>query len=246
MQRYFIQQQININEIFEINQDDLHHIKKVMRNRNGDKIICIDTNQNNYLCEIEDIENGFIKAKEQLFVNNELDINVTLIYALPKGDKFELVLQKACELGVHHIVPLLTNRCVVKTNPEKFNKKLERYRKILKEASEQSVRNVIPDIETVIKLKDIQHYLKDYNLVAYEETAKNQKHGQLYEILSTIQAGESIAIIIGSEGGFDESEIQYLQSLGVQCCSLGKRILRSETAPLYALSVIGYSREVMK
>lgn len=246
MQKYFINQKLQLNQSFEIEPGDHHHIEKVMRNKNGDHIICIDLTHVQYLCCIEDVKAGIILPIEKLDINNELDIEVTLIYALPKGDKFELVLQKSCELGVSHIVPLLSRRCVVKMTKEKFEKKLPRYQKILKEASEQSGRNRIPDIQNLITLKDIKDYMKDYNLVAYEETAKKQQHGKLYETLQHVKAGEHLVVIVGCEGGFDESEIAKLNDMGVECCSLGKRILRSETAPLYLLSVIGYSREVAK
>lgn len=246
MQKYFINQTLMLNETFQIESGDHHHIEKVMRNKNGDHIICIDTTHVQYLCQIEDVKEGSIKPVERLDINNELDIEVTLIYALPKGDKFELVLQKSCELGVSHIIPLQTKRCVVKMTKEKFEKKFPRYQKILKEASEQSGRNKIPDIDSVISLNEIKDYLKDYNLVAYEETAKQNQHGQLYETLKQIKSGDHLVIIVGCEGGFEESEIKQLNELGVKCCSLGKRILRSETAPLYLLSVIGYAREVAK
>lgn len=244
MQKYFINHELQLNQSFIIDIDDQHHIEKVMRNRNGDHIICVDTNHIQYLCTIESVSEGKIQAIEKLDINNELDIEVTLIYALPKGDKFEFVLQKACELGVSHIIPLQSKRCVVKMTKEKFEKKLSRYQKILKEASEQSGRNCIPDIYPVITLKEIKNYLQDYNLVAYEETAKAHQHGQLFETLNQLQTGDHLVIIVGCEGGFDALEIEVLNQMGVKCCSLGKRILRSETAPLYLLSVIGYSREV--
>lgn len=244
MQKYFINQTLQINQTFEIESGDHHHIEKVMRNKNGDQIICIDTTHIQYLCQIENVKTGIIKPIEKLNIDNELDVEVTLIYALPKGDKFELVLQKSCELGVSHIIPLQTKRCVVKMTKEKFQKKLPRYQKILKEASEQSGRNKIPDIQNVITLREIKTYLKDFNLVAYEETAKQNQHGLLYTTLKELKAGEHIVVIVGCEGGFEKSEIKQLNELGVKCCSLGKRILRSETAPLYLLSVIGYSREV--
>ena len=118
--------------------------------------------------------------------------------------------------------------------------------KILKEASEQSGRNRIPSIEEVKTIKELKPYLKDYNLVAYEETAKQHEHGELFHTLQQLKAGDQLLIIVGCEGGFDESEIQELNEMGVKCCSLGNRILRSETAPLYLMSVIGYSRELTK
>ena len=126
MQKYFVNESIELNKAFEIESGDQHHIEKVMRNRSGDQIICVDLNHIQYLCTIEDVQAGIILPIEKLDINNELDIEVTLVYALPKGDKFEFVLQKACELGVHHIIPLSSKRCVVKLKKEKFNKKLPR------------------------------------------------------------------------------------------------------------------------
>ena len=123
---------------------------------------------------------------------------------------------------------------------------LSNLQKILKEASEQSGRNRIPSIEEVKTIKELKPYLKDYNLVAYEETAKQHEHGELFHTLQQLKAGDQLLIIVGCEGGFDESEIQELNEMGVKCCSLGNRILRSETAPLYLMSVIGYSRELIK
>ena len=258
MQKYFINENIELNKSFKIESSDQHHIEKVMRNKNGDQIICVDLKHIQYLCLIENVQEGTILPIEKLDINNEkstmidldinneLDVEVTLVYALPKGDKFEFVLQKACELGVHHIIPLSSKRCVVKLTKDKFNKKLPRYQKILKAASEQSGRNRIPSIEEVKTIKELKPYLKDYNLVAYEETAKQHEHGELFHTLQQLKAGDQLLIIVGCEGGFDESEIQELTEMGVKCCSLGNRILRSETAPLYLMSVIGYSRELIK
>ena len=134
MQKYFINENIELNKSFKIESSDQHHIEKVMRNKNGDQIICVDLKHIQYLCSIENVQEGTILPIEKLDINNELDVEVTLVYALPKGDKFEFVLQKACELGVHHIIPLSSKRCVVKLTKDKFNKKLPRYQKILKEA----------------------------------------------------------------------------------------------------------------
>ena len=206
MQKYFINENIELNKSFKIESSDQHHIEKVMRNKNGDQIICVDLKHIQYLCLIENVQEGTILPIEKLDINNELDVEVTLVYALPKGDKFEFVLQKACELGVHHIIPLSSKRCVVKLTKDKFNKKLPRY----------------------------------------EETAKQHEHGELFHTLQQLKAGDQLLIIVGCEGGFDESEIQELNEMGVKCCSLGNRILRSETAPLYLMSVIGYSRELTK
>ncbi|MFQ8706849.1 MAG: RsmE family RNA methyltransferase [Thomasclavelia sp.] len=246
MQRYFINENLTNKNTFIFSADDLHHLKTVMRSKKGDKIVCIDINGQMYLCKIDDIDQGIISIIEKTDENNELDVEVTLIYALPKGDKFELVLQKATELGVTRIVPLLTRRCVVKSDKKKFAKKLIRYEKILKEAAQQSRRNKIPEIINVIELNELEEYLGRYNLVAYEEISKAGKHKALKQFLDKLETDDKISVIVGSEGGFDQDEIEIMESMGVTPCSLGKRILRSETAPLYLLSTIGYVREIGK
>ncbi len=242
MQRYFVEK-FDENG-FIIDKDDQHHIKKVMRMHDGDQIICIDNNQRVFLCEIKDIETGEIKVIEKLDTNCELPVEVNLIYALPKSDKFEFVLQKACELGVTRVIPLMSKRSIIKTNRETFSKKYPRFQKILKEAAEQSYRNRIPEIEPLIKLSEVKDYLGNYNIVAYEENAKQNEMSNLKQVLSQVENGDTITIIVGCEGGFEQSEIDELEKIGVTSCSLGKRILRSETAPLYLLSAIGYALEL--
>ena len=200
MQKYFIDDQLTYDQQFQINETDHHHIRNVMRNHDGDHIICIDTKHQPYLCCIENVNQGTVKVIEALDIDNELDVEVTLIYALPKGDKFELVLQKACELGVTRIIPLQSRRCVVKMTAEKMAKKLPRYQKILKEASEQSGRNRIPDIENVITVKDISSYLGDINLVAYEETAKQKGYDVETVTTSMLFSGRYMAENEGGDG----------------------------------------------
>lgn len=242
MQRYFVE---NFNENgFKMSSYDLHHIKKVMRMKNGDNIICINESRQVFLCRIVNIEDGMVEVVEKINQNCELGVSVTLIYALPKSDKFEFVLQKACELGVDRIVPLKSARSIIKTDTKSFMKKYDRFHKILKEAAEQSYRNHIPELMPLISLKEVGAYLGNHNLVAYEEKAKQNEMSLLKEVLSKVTIGDTITIIVGCEGGFEESEIAYLESLNVQACSLGKRILRSETAPLYLLSAISYAVEL--
>lgn len=244
MQRYFIDETCIHGEYIQIDVYNHKHMQKVMRYRNKDQVICILPHLKTYLYEIENIETGLLKRIEEIDEDHELDVDVTLIYGLPKSDKFEFVLQKATELGVKRIVPFLSQRSIIKTDQKTFTKKYERYQRILKEASEQSYRQIIPELTPLIQLKDIPEYLSDVNLVAYEESSKQGEHQQFYTSLH--QDYHSITIIVGPEGGFDQSEVDEMIKMGIQPCSLGKRILRSETAPLYMLSVIGYSRELTK
>lgn len=242
MQRYFIDEKCIKDDLIYIDDYNYKHMAKVMRYKNHDKVVCILPDHVTYLYEIVDIEKGVLKQVNIIDEDHELDVDVTLIYGLPKSDKFEFVLQKATELGVKRIVPFLSQRSIIKTDQASFSKKAERYNKILKEASEQSYRQCIPELMPLVKIKDIPQYLSDINLVAYEESSKQGEHSVFYNALNSEY--KSITIIVGPEGGFDQKEIDLMKSMGIKECSLGKRILRSETAPLYMLSVIGYSREL--
>ncbi len=244
MQRYFVQEECIAGKMIHIDAFNHKHMQRVMRYHRGDEVICILPSSRVYIYEIVDIEAGLLKQKEELIENHELDVNVTLIYGLPKNDKFEFVLQKATELGVKRIVPFLSKRSIIKTDKIHFAKKQERYLRILKEASEQSCRSVIPELTSLMTIEDMSKYLSDVNLVAYEESSRQGEHSHFYHALQSDYC--TITIVVGPEGGFEQSEIDYMKKLGIQECSLGKRILRSETAPLYMLSVIGYSRELMK
>ena len=244
MQRYFIDEDCIDGQYIHIDAFNHKHMQRVMRYRAGDHVVCILPNSKTYDYEIVNIEEGLLLQKECIEEDHELDVDVTLIYGLPKNDKFEFVLQKATELGVKRVVPFLSQRSIIKTDQKSFAKKYERYMKILKEASEQSYRQMIPELTPLITKNELKNYLSDVNLVAYEESSKQGEHAKFYSALH--QDYHSITIIVGPEGGFDQSEIDFMKTLGIEECSLGKRILRSETAPLYMLSVIGYSRELMR
>ena len=233
MQRYFatlVDQQIVLSE------DDIHHIIHVMRMKVGDHFEVV-VKARLYECEITSLSPlQFNKIEKEEDV--EIKTNITLFFALAKGDKIDLVIQKATELGVHKIVLFKSKRCVVNFDNKDIDKKLNRYRKIAKEASEQCHRLIVPEILGVIDLKNIDSYLEEVNLLAYEKLA-----GNTTESFEIKERTKSVSIMIGSEGGFEEEEVNYLTSKGFQTISLGKRILRCETAAIYALSVLAYLLE---
>ena len=231
MQRYFAK---IINHNVQLSPDDLHHITHVMRMRVGDFFEVVD-NQTLYVCEITSL-NPFSVKMEERQEDVEINSHITLFFALAKGDKIDLVIQKATELGVHRIVLFKSRRCVVNFDNKDISKKLERYQKIAKEASEQCHRLIVPEILGVIDVKDIPQYKEEANLLAYEKKA-----GQTEDFLNNNP--KDVSIVIGSEGGFDEDEVDYLINKGFKTISLGKRILRCETAAIYALSVVGYQLE---
>ena len=236
MQRYFVS---NIeNGMVEFDKNQTHHILNVMRMHVNDRITCV-FNREVYLCELTNCSPLEVKVIEKLDENNELCVDVTLLYCLPKGDKIDLVIQKACELGVKEIVIVQSERCVAKIKNEDKEKKLNRFRTIAKEASEQSKRLIIPKIEQIINYKDISKQKFDQMFIAYE----NEKDETFFEKLLNVKKGQSIGILIGAEGGFSPKEVEYAKENGYNSISLGKRILKSETAVFYALSAISVVME---
>lgn len=237
MQEYFAIDKVNNK--FILSDQDKFHIEKVLRMKQGSHIIvCFD--EEKYDC-IVSFSSGFsIEIMSRIDINNELNTKVTLIYGLPKKDKFELVIQKSCELGVNCIVPFLAKRSIPILDDKNTDKKLQRWNMIAKEACEQSKRNVKVEVTSPVSLNSILNYKSELNLVAYEDlSCDGAKH--LYSLLANNPS--SITIVVGPEGGFDKDEINFLADNGFISVSLGKRILRSETAPLYLLSVIGFMNE---
>ena len=230
MQRYFAKL---INNKVILDDGDVHHLLHVMRNKKGDEIEAV-IDAKLYNCIIEETPPLSIKINYEIPGNNELPVNVTLFFSLAKGDKIDLVVQKATEIGATKIVLVKTERCVVKLEEKNIEHKLERFRKIAKEASEQCHRLVVPEIVGVVDIKNIPaSLLSDVNLLAYEKVA-----GETKDILSLVN-NKSVSIMIGPEGGFSEVEVKLLKDkYGFQLISLGKRILRTETAAIYGLSVI--------
>ncbi|MGN1295970.1 MAG: RsmE family RNA methyltransferase, partial [Bacilli bacterium] len=221
MQRYFVDSRND--EYFLMSEEQAHHILRVMRMGVGDKItVCF--NNEVYLCEITSTSPLLVKEIENLFEDHELTNNVTLFYCLPKGDKLDLVIQKASELGVSEIVLVQSKWCVCKFKKEDYPKKLERFNKIALEACEQSKRNKRVTISQIIDFKDIKNYHFDHKFIAYEK----EEDSSFFEKLSSIKKGESIAVLVGSEGGFAKEEVEYAKENGFYSISLGKRILRSE------------------
>ena len=232
MQRYFVSKE---NENFILSNSDFHHVKDVMRIKNDGQLICVYENKS-YLCSINYFENGYkINVIEEITKDVELNKKVILYQAVIKNDKFDLVIQKATELGVTDIVPTIFSRSVVKVDDSKKDNKLNRYEKIVKEACEQSHRLVLPVIHNYQKVKTIKLDEDTLGLIAYEN---NGDYASFKNALLDVDKYNKVAIVIGPEGGFSNDEVDYLVKNGFKNISLGKRILRSETASMYALSVI--------
>ena len=236
MQRYFAT--IKKDETVALTKEDEHHVLHVMRMKKGDEIEVVD-NERLFLCRIDSTNPLTISVIHEIANDVEINEDVTLLFALSKGDKNDLVIQKATELGVRKIALINSERTVVKYDNKDVAKKLERFQKIMKEASEQSHRVVVPTFLGIFDLKNLpKEVYSDLNYVAYEKDASLTS-----EAFKGLNKGHSVTILIGPEGGFSLQEIDYLSKQGFIRTSLGKRILRAETAAIYALSVIGYILE---
>ena len=237
MQRYFVSKE---NENFILSNSDFHHVKDVMRIKNDGQLICVYENKS-YLCSINYFENGYkINVIEEITKDVELNKKVILYQAVIKNDKFDLVIQKATELGVTDIVPTIFSRSVVKVDDSKKDNKLNRYEKIVKEACEQSHRLVLPMIHAYQKVKTIKLDEDTLGLIAYEN---NGDYSSFKNALLDVDKYNKVAIVIGPEGGFSNDEVDYLVKNGFKNISLGKRILRSETACLDLISIIAFMAE---
>ncbi|HJG48187.1 MAG TPA: 16S rRNA (uracil(1498)-N(3))-methyltransferase [Facklamia tabacinasalis] len=249
MQRYFSKQTIDVNQQIQLEKDDNHHIVRVMRGKIDDEVIIVDSTNIAYKAKIETIEDNVANLRIINALENqhtELPIQVTIACGLSKNDKIDLIVQKATECGMNEFIPLALERDVVKWKGNKISNRIERLERISKEAAEQCHRNVIPEISHLSTIDTLQKEAGNYKhkLIAYEETAKKGQHGQLKETLKEVQAGDNLIIVFGSEGGLTELEVAKLKEVGYIECSLGPRILRAETAPIYALSAMSYHLEV--
>ena len=243
MQQYFVSQ-LEMKES-TITGDDVFHIKSVMRSRIGDKIIVSDESVM-YLASISEINKDNVKfIKEEVIQNEtELPFFVDIYQGYPKGDKLDDICKHSTELGVNKVYAVNMKRTIVKLDAKKLETKFLRFDKIMKEASEQSHRNRLAHFGGVIDLKKIDFSSYNKLILAYEETAKEGDLVEFKKAIKSLNEGDKVAILIGPEGGIDEEEVTYLTKLGFVCAGLGKRILRTETASLYALSCISYESEL--
>ena len=230
MRQFFLDREIKLNDLCELDENQAHHVKSVLRMTEDDSVRIVDSASRAFLGRVK-----YVDRKVYVYIDSATDSNESLrriVYcaAMIKKDKWESVLQKAAELGASTIVPVITRRTIIHLEERDIKKKLERWNKITLEACQQSNRNDLCEVVEPVKLKDIDRYKQDVNLVAYE----NEDESRLKD---DIGDGD-ICFVIGPEGGFEESEVEMLKEKGFTCVSLGNRILRAETAGLYMLSVI--------
>ena len=244
MNQFFVEEsQIHGSEII-IEGTDVNHIKNVLRMKTGEEVMISNGTDKHYICSIMTISEQQVVAKILDIDTNstELPVKLYLFQGLPKADKMELIIQKSVELGVHEIIPVAMKRCVVKLDAKKEKSKLARWQGIAESAAKQSKRMVIPNISRVMNFKEAVAYAKslDYNIIPYEFANGMERSKQVVKSLGQYK---SVGIFIGPEGGFEEAEIAYAKENNMQIISLGKRILRTETAGLTALSIIMFELE---
>jgi len=218
-----------------IEGDDAKHITKVLHARPGQQFTLSDARGTDYLCAVRDLSTASVTLEilSSQPCLAETKANIRLYQALPKGDKLEFIIQKAVELGVSEVTPVLTSRCISRPSHKAMDKKLERLQRIAYEAAKQCGRGIIPRVMPLLEVDRalIQMAGCEMPILLYEESSE-----PLSQVLRP-GVGD-VSIMVGSEGGFSQGEVDFAMGQGVSCASLGRRILRCETAPITALSVI--------
>ena len=230
-----------------ITGNDVNHIKNVLRMQPGEEIaVSNGEDGKEYRCGIEELHENEIVCTLRFVKEDgvELPSKIYLFQGLPKADKMELIIQKAVELGAYEVIPVATKRTVVKLDEKKAKQKISRWQSISEAAAKQSKRRIVPQIPSVMSFREAVAYAKDMQvkLIPYELAEGMEK---TRELIGNLKPGQDIAIFIGPEGGFDESEIKYALEQGIEPVTLGKRILRTETAGFTILSWIMYQLEGM-
>ena len=247
MYKFFVNKnQIESNKI-KIIGEDVNHIKNVLRFDKEEKIcVCNKEKAISFLCKVVDLNNEFVLCEivDEIPDTTETNCYIHIFQGLPKSDNFEFIIEKSTEIGVKEITPVSMKRSIVKLDEKDRSKKLIRWQKIAEVAAKQSKRDNILKVNNVINFQNIFEKVKDYDilLVAYEDEKENTLKNVLNKLKSE-KKGLKIAVIIGPEGGIDESEINLCKNNNFISVSLGKRILRTETAPLVIASNIIYELE---
>ena len=228
-----------------ITGEDVNHIKNVLRMKIGEEIaVSNGVDGREYRCEVAQLLPDEVVCKLRFIKENDVELpaQVYLFQGLPKADKMELIIQKAVELGAYSVIPVATRRSIVKLDDKKAAAKQNRWQGIAEAAAKQSKRKIIPKIEKVMSFAEALEMAKELEvrLIPYE-LAEDMSHTK--EIIERIREGQKIAIFIGPEGGFDETEIALASEVGVEPITLGKRILRTETAGMTVLAWLMYHLE---
>ena len=228
-----------------ITGNDVNHIKNVLRMKKGDEIsVSNGMDGKEYRCSITEFAEKEIVCKLQFIREEGLELpsRVYLFQGLPKVDKMEFIIQKAVELGVYEVIPVSCKRAVVKLDEKKEKNKINRWQAIAEAAAKQSKRGIIPEVKHVMTMKEAVAYSRNckIKIIPYELA---KEIGETKKIIGSLKPGEDIAVFIGPEGGFEEAEVEESVKEGFIPITLGKRILRTETAGMTVLSLIMYQLE---
>lgn len=235
------------NELLTITGPEVNHIRNVMRLKPGEEIsVSIGGDGKEYRYGIESYTEDsvlcrlrFVKDKEV-----ELPVKVLLFQGLPKADKMDLIVQKAVELGAAEIIPVSMERCVVKLDAGKAAKKTARWQTIAESAASQSRRSIIPRVLAPMSMREAVEYAKEQTEVRVIPYELQEDDGSVKQYLESLKEGQSVSIFIGPEGGFTPAEVELAKEAGIRPISLGRRILRTETAGLAILSWLIYILEI--
>ena len=230
-------------EVAPLAAEESRHVLKVLRMNVGDELCAIDGCGGRFEAKIDSVDQNTVWVKLcNRLPDNESAVRITLYQGLPKADKMELIIQKAVELGVYQVIPVAVKRCVVKLDEKKEASKLKRWQGIAEAAAKQSKRGIIPQVTGCMSFHDAVKMAAamDVRLIPYELAEDMQK---TRELIDGLKPGQEIAIFIGPEGGFDDGEIREALDNGIQPVTLGRRILRTETAGMTVLAWIGYVLE---
>ncbi len=236
MQRYFTNHKEG--NYFKLSIDDTYHITKVMRMNIGSliEVVYLKKVYKSRIVELNPVRALII---EEIKAYNEMEKKVTICQSLVKETKMDLVIQKSVELGAYSLIPMETKNSIIKINKQDYTKKRERWQKIAKEASEQSKRNIIPEIENIMKIEEVCEKKYDLKILL----SVNEMSNSLKNVLQNYKKCDTIIIVIGPEGGFCKEEESLFIENGFISTSLGKRVLRTETVSITALSMLNYEYE---
>lgn len=244
MYRFFVDKADCLSDEIIITGQDVNHIKNVLRLKVGEEISVSDGADKEYICSIRELteDKVFAKIEDVLGNNRELPVEIYLFQGFPKGDKLETIIQKAVELGVAKIVPVMTKRSIVKLDDKKAAKRVERYNAISLAAAKQSKRSVIPEVLPVMSFKEALKLAEtlDMNIIPYENA---EGIAASKAVIKEVASQKSLGIFIGPEGGFDQAEVDDVLAIGGKSITLGHRILRTETAGMTVLSIIMFELE---
>ncbi len=244
MHHFFVDENHINNDNAVITGSDVNHIKNVLRMRVGEELLLSDGSGIDYRCKISDFTDNEVNLTilEECSERTELDTKFYLFQGMPKSEKMELIIQKTVELGVYEIIPVDTKRAIVKLDAKKADNKIKRWNAISESAAKQSKRSIIPEVREVMSFKEAIKYAKelDMAIIPYENCKDMATTRKIFE---SVVGKKSVGIFIGPEGGFDESEIALALENDVTPISLGRRILRTETAGTATMAILMYLAE---